>query len=125
MSTSMSTADAVRMEGVSKSFGGVKALQNVDLRVARGEIHALLGENGAGKSTILKVLDGVHAPDAGLIEVNGVRLTEHTPDAARRAGISMIFQEMSLVPTLTVAQNIFLTREARDGLGMIHDPAAE
>ena len=104
----MSTAEAVRMEGVSKSFGGVKALQNVDLHVARGEIHALLGENGAGKSTILKILDGVYAPDAGLIEVDGVRLAEHTPDAARRAGISMIFQEMSLVPTLTVAQNIFL-----------------
>jgi ribose transport system ATP-binding protein len=121
----MSTAEAVRMEGVSKSFGGVKALQNVDLHVARGEIHALLGENGAGKSTILKILDGVYAPDAGLIEVDGVRLAEHTPDAARRAGISMIFQEMSLVPTLTVAQNIFLTREARDGLGMIDDRAAE
>ena len=119
------TADAVRMTGVVKSFGGVKALQGVDLQIAKGEIHALLGGNGAGKSTILKILNGVYVPDEGRIEVNGVPLTEHTPEAARRAGIAMIFQEMSLVPTLTVAQNIFLTREARDRRGMIDDREAE
>ncbi|MBV8614483.1 MAG: ATP-binding cassette domain-containing protein [Acetobacteraceae bacterium] len=113
------------MTGVVKSFGGVRALQGVDLTIAKGEIHALLGGNGAGKSTILKILNGVHVPDEGRIEVNGTRLTEHTPEAARRAGIAMIFQEMSLVPTLTVAQNIFLTREARDALGMIDDREAE
>src|SRR5690349_22960665 len=121
----MAMADAVRMTGVVKSFGGVKALQGVDLRIARSEIHALLGENGAGKSTILKILNGVYVPDEGRIEVDGVPLTDHTPEAARRAGIAMIFQEMSLVPTLTVAQNIFLTREARDRLGMIDDREAE
>ena len=117
--------DAVCMAGVSKSFGAVRALDNVDLRIARGKIHALLGENGAGKSTILKILNGVYLPDAGVITVAGERLTEHSPEAARRAGIAMIFQEMSLVPTLTVAQNIFLTREARDGIGLIDDRAAE
>ena len=125
MSAAMQTGDAVRMEGVSKAFGGVRALQDVSLTVARGEIHALLGENGAGKSTILKILNGVHAPDSGVIEVDGTRLTEHTPEAARRAGISMIFQEMSLVPTLSVAQNIFLTREPRGGAGLIDDRSAE
>ena len=78
-----------------------------------GEIHALLGENGAGKSTILKILNGVHAPTAGRIEVYGAALTEHTPEAAKRAGIGMIFQEMSLVPTLTAAQNIFLNNEMK------------
>ena len=82
---------AVRLTGVSKNFGGVKALQDVSLEVLAGEIHALLGENGAGKSTILKILNGVHEPSAGTIEVNGVPLTQHTPDAAKRAGIGMIF----------------------------------
>ena len=80
----------------------MRALDDVSLEVLGGEIHALLGENGAGKSTILKILNGVHAPTAGTIEVYGAPLTEHTPEAAKRAGIGMIFQEMSLVPTLTV-----------------------
>ena len=73
---------AVRLTGVSKSFGGVRALENVDFDVRGGEIHALLGENGAGKSTILKILNGIHAPTAGLVEVNGAPLGEHTPEAA-------------------------------------------
>jgi len=116
---------AVAMRGVSKSFGGVQALVDVDLDVERGEVHALLGGNGAGKSTILKILNGVHVPDKGTIEVGGVPLAAHSPEAARRAGIAMIFQEMSLVPTLTVAQNVFLTREAKGSFGMIDDRAAE
>ena len=117
---------AVRMTGVSKSFGGNRALDNVDLSFYKGQIHALLGGNGAGKSTILKILNGVYTPDEGSkIEVGGVPLTENTPEAARKAGIAMIFQEMSLVPTLSVAQNIFLTRELRDGLGLIDDREAK
>ena len=118
-------ASIVNMTGVSKSFGGVRALDDVSFSVEAGEIHALLGENGAGKSTILKVLNGVHAPDTGTVEIDGRPLAEHTPDAARRAGVAMIFQEMSLIPTLTVAQNIFLTRERRGGLGLIDDRSAE
>ena len=114
---------AVRMTGISKSFGGVRALENVNFEVRAGEVHALLGGNGAGKSTILKVLNGVHVPDAGDIEVDGKPLTVHTPEASRAAGIAMNFQEMSLIPTLTVAQNVFLTREARDRRGMIDDDA--
>lgn len=112
---------AVRMTGISKSFGGVQALDGVDFEVQAGEVHALLGGNGAGKSTILKVLNGVHVPDAGEIHVGGKLLAAHTPEAARAAGIAMNFQEMSLIPTLSVAQNIFLTREARDKRGMIDD----
>ncbi|MCA3448785.1 MAG: sugar ABC transporter ATP-binding protein [Rhodobacter sp.] len=112
---------AVRMTGISKSFGGIRALDAVDFEVFAGEVHALLGGNGAGKSTILKVLNGVHVPDEGKIEVGGQPLTSHSPEGARAAGIAMNFQEMSLVPTLTVAQNIFLTREARNARGMIDD----
>jgi ribose transport system ATP-binding protein len=117
-------AHAVTMRGVSKAFGGVRALVDVDFEVAAGEIHALLGENGAGKSTILKVLNGVHVPDEGTVEVNGVRLGDGDPETSRKAGIAMIFQEMSLVPTLTVAQNIALTRETRSRLGLIDDAAS-
>ena len=112
---------AVRMTGISKSFGGVRALDNVDLEVLPGEVHALLGGNGAGKSTILKVLNGVHIPDEGTVEVAGQKLAAPTPEAARAAGVAMNFQEMSLIPTLTVAQNVFLTREARDARGLIDD----
>ncbi|CAK7258085.1 MULTISPECIES: sugar ABC transporter ATP-binding protein [unclassified Shinella] len=119
------SAAAVRMTGISKAFGGVRALDDVSFEVLPGEVHALLGGNGAGKSTILKVLNGVHRPDQGAIEVGGVPLTTHTPEASRAAGIAMNYQEMSLVPTLTVAQNIFLTRECRDGMGLIDDREAE
>ena len=116
---------AVVMKGISKAFGGVKALDNVDFAVLPGEVHALLGGNGAGKSTILKVLNGVHRPDAGTIAVGGVALNTHTPEASRAAGIAMNFQEMSLIPTLSVAQNIFLTREARTARGWLDDAACE
>jgi ribose transport system ATP-binding protein len=116
---------AVRMTAVSKNFGGNRALDGVDLEIRAGEVHALLGGNGAGKSTILKILNGVYVPDGGRIEVGGVPLTEHSPDASKRVGITMIFQEMSLIPTLSVAQNIFLTHEIRDGMGLIDDAAAE
>lgn len=115
---------AVRMTGISKNFGGVKALENVSFEVLAGEVHALLGGNGAGKSTILKVLNGVHVPSAGSIEVDGVPLTTHTPQASRAAGIAMNYQEMSLIPTLSVAQNVFLTRESKTG-GLINDKEAE
>ena len=116
---------AVSMAGISKSFGGVRALDDVSLEIEQGEVHALLGGNGAGKSTILKVLNGIHKPDSGTITVAGRKLTAHTPEESRAAGIAMNFQEMSLIPTLTVAQNVFLTREAKAGMGLIDDRAAE
>ena len=116
---------AVKMTAISKAFGGVQALSDVDFSAAFGEIHALVGENGAGKSTILKILRGVHVPDHGQIAIGGVPLTTHTSEAARRLGIAMIFQEMSLVPSLSVAQNVFLAREALNGAGLIDDREAE
>ncbi len=121
MSTSI--PDAVRMTNVSKHFDGVRALDGVHLDVRPGEVHALLGENGAGKSTILKILRGVQPPTSGAVEIGGVPLTTYSPEASRAAGVAMAFQEMSLVPTLTVAQNVFLTREIKAG-GLIDDKAA-
>ena len=109
------------MTGISKTFGGVQALSEVDLSVRYGEVHALLGENGAGKSTLLKILRGVLPCDSGTIEIGGERLPEHAAAAIRRAGVAMIFQEMSLIPTLSVAQNIFLNREPHNRMGLVDD----
>jgi len=115
MSACAAGPDAVRMRSISKYFGGITALDGVDLVVRPGSVHALLGGNGAGKSTILKILSGVQPPSAGSVEIFGVTVKEFSPEAARRAGVAMIYQEMSLVPTLTVAENIFLTREPKTG----------
>ena len=116
---------AVEMNAISKRFGGVRALREVSLSVRRGEIHALLGENGAGKSTILKILRGVQAPDSGSIAVGGEAFDRLSPQLARQKGIGMIFQEMSLVPTLSVAQNVFLASEPLTAAGLIDDRAME
>ncbi len=102
---------AIAMRGISKSFTGVRALRDVGFDCAPGEVHALAGENGAGKSTLMKVLSGVYRPDAGTIAINGVDHHFKHPMDALRAGISIIYQEFSLLPERTVAQNIFLGRE--------------
>ena len=115
---------AVRMEGVSKHFGGVRALDDVDFELRRGEVHALAGGNGAGKSTLMKILRGVHQPDAGTIAVNGESVRFSSPADAMAHGIAMIFQEFSLVPTLTVAENVFLNRERHDAVGLLDDQAS-
>jgi ribose transport system ATP-binding protein len=115
---------AVRMRGISKAFNGVRVLNGVDFDVASGEIHSLVGGNGAGKSTLMKILEGVVLPDEGSIEIAGRAVAFHSSRDARAAGVAMIFQELSLVPTLTVAQNVFLTVEPRKG-GLIDDREAE
>jgi ribose transport system ATP-binding protein len=99
----------LRMEGVSKRFGGVRALSNADLAVFAGRIHAILGENGAGKSTLIKILAGVVAPDSGRILFDGAEVAFDSPAAANRAGVVCIFQELSLVPDLSVADNIAIS----------------
>jgi len=119
------TPIAVEMAAISKRFGGVHALRDVNFAVRFGEIHALLGENGAGKSTILKILRGVQAPNSGRILIAGEAFERLTPQLARQKGIGMIFQEMSLVPTLTVAQNVFLASEPLTPAGLIDDRAME
>lgn len=105
------TAYALEAEGISKFFPGVKALSNVSFRIKPGTVHALMGENGAGKSTLMKCLIGIYRPDEGLIRIKGepVQFTD-TLDALR-SGISMIHQELNLVPHMTVAENIWLGRE--------------
>jgi ribose transport system ATP-binding protein len=98
-----------RMEGISKRYGGVRALEEARLECASGRIHAVLGENGAGKSTLIKVMAGVVRPDAGIMELDGRPVTFRNPAAAMDAGIACIFQELSLIPDLSVADNIAIT----------------
>ena len=108
----MNTDDTIlSIKGLSKSFPGVKALSNVDFSLKRGEIHALMGENGAGKSTVIKVLTGVYKRDAGEIIYNGTPLDCKSPLQAQEAGISPVYQEVNLVPNLSVAENVFLGRQ--------------
>jgi inositol transport system ATP-binding protein len=106
----------LKMTGVSKRFPGVRALENVHLEVGPSEIHALLGENGAGKSTLLKILSGAHGADAGEIELFGASAAFATPHDAQRAGIVTIYQEFTLAPDMTIAENVFIGREPGSGL---------
>ncbi|MCF4176253.1 MULTISPECIES: sugar ABC transporter ATP-binding protein [Vibrio] len=99
------------MSGISKAFTGVQALQNVNIQLRAGEVHALMGENGAGKSTLMKVLIGVHKADEGYIQYKGQTIAFDSVLEAQKAGISMIFQELNLIPHLSVAENIFFARE--------------
>ncbi len=101
----------LRMQGISKSFPGVKALESVDFEVGRAEIHAFLGENGAGKSTLLKILSGAQPPDTGTITFDGRQVAFASPQEAQAAGIVTIYQEFTLAPDMTVAENVFIGRE--------------
>ncbi len=114
----------VEMEDISKDFPGVHALRGCRFELRRGEVHALVGENGAGKSTLMKILAGVHRKDAGRIRVNAAEVEIGSPRAAQRLGISIIHQELSLMPQLTAAQNIFIGREPRAGVPFLLDERA-
>ncbi|MBV8474953.1 MAG: sugar ABC transporter ATP-binding protein [Hyphomicrobiales bacterium] len=102
---------ALKMTGVSKSFPGVRALEDVHLDVRQGEIHALLGENGAGKSTLLKILAGAQPADSGAIELFGRPAAFASPHDAQQAGVATIYQEFTLAPNMTIAENVFIGRE--------------
>lgn len=99
---------AIEAKGIGIGFNGIQILHNVDFSVQKGEVHALVGPNGAGKSTLVKILNGVYTKDAGTISLYGEEREYHSPEEALQAGIAMVFQDLSLVPTMTVAQNIFL-----------------
>ena len=105
------SAPVLEIRGVSKSFPGVKALDDVSFAVNKGEVVGLIGENGAGKSTVLKILNGIYQPDHGQVLVDDSPITINSPREAFDNGIAMVFQEQSILPTLTVAENIFLGRE--------------
>lgn len=115
-------AVALEMRGIDKSFAGNRVLEGVDITARAGEVLALVGENGAGKSTLMKILSGVHQPDGGEILMSGERVRFSGPGDALSSGVAMIYQELSLAPHLTVAENIFLGREpmVAPGLGIIN-----
>ncbi|ASW00942.1 sugar ABC transporter ATP-binding protein [Paraburkholderia aromaticivorans] len=109
----------IRVAGVTKRFGGVQALRGVKLEVFPGEVHALLGENGAGKSTLIKILSGVHAYDDGVIEIAGQTVAFDSPAQSRDAGVAVVYQDLSLVESLSVGANLMLGREPRTRLGFV------
>jgi len=113
----MDPAPVLRLEGIRKGFPGVKALDGVSLELHRGEVHALVGENGAGKSTLMKILSGVYQADEGRILLNGAPVAFHSPHQAQLAGISIIYQEFSLIRGFDVTENVFLNREPTRWLG--------
>jgi simple sugar transport system ATP-binding protein len=100
----------LEMRGICKAFPGVRALENVDFTLRKGEIHALMGENGAGKSTLIKVLTAVYQKDSGEIEIEGKKVSFRSPQEAQENGVGTVYQEISLCPNLTVAENIFIGR---------------
>jgi ribose transport system ATP-binding protein len=113
MAPEQQTPPFVQLRGVSKFYAGVRALENVDLDVQQGHIHAILGENGAGKSTLIKIMSGVVRPDAGTMSVAGATQQFSKPAEAVRAGIVSVYQELSLMPDLTVAENISISDPPR------------
>ena len=110
----MKNENILEIKGVSKSFVGVKALQNVSFQVRKGDVHALLGENGAGKSTLMKILSGAYNKDCGQIFVNWKEAEIRNTKDSESLGIAIIYQELNLIPDITVAENIFLARQPKN-----------
>src|SRR4051794_34825780 len=101
----------LQASGISKNYAGVRALKSVDFELRRGEVHALVGENGAGKSTLIKIITGAVVPDSGTLQIGGETVVENSPIVSRSLGIAAIYQQPSLFPDLTVAENIALVLE--------------
>jgi ribose transport system ATP-binding protein len=115
----------LEMRGIEKGFPGVKALQNIDFDLYPGEVHCLVGENGAGKSTLIKIISGVYQSDLGQIFLNGEGIQFHNPHFAQQMGINTVYQELDLVPTLNIAENIFLGKEFTTSIGLLDKKRAE
>jgi inositol transport system ATP-binding protein len=115
----LAAAPLLEIEGIRKAFPGVVALDNVGFKLKAGTVHALMGENGAGKSTLMKIIAGIYTPDRGEIRLKGQRITMRTPIDALSHGIAMIHQELNLMPYMTVAENVWITREPKTRLGFV------
>ena len=113
------TPRAIEASGISKSFGGVRALHDASFAAEFGEVHALVGENGAGKSTMIKILSGVLKPDEGVVRVRGDEVDLSRPHDAQALGVATVFQELTLLPWMTVAENLLIGKEPRGPLPLI------
>ena len=111
--------ELIRLTNINKSFAGVRALQDVSLTIERGKIHCLVGENGCGKSTLIKIIAGVYARDTGDLVINGKEYAHLHPIDAIREGIQVIYQDFSLFPNLTVAENIAMNEQLADGRRLV------
>jgi ABC-type sugar transport system ATPase subunit len=114
--------DVIRVEHISKRFGAVRALEDVSMHLKRGEVLGLIGDNGAGKSTLIKIICGFQKPDSGKIFVNGEEVQLRSVAHARSLGIDTVYQDLALVPGMSVYHNMFLKRELRGRLGRLHLP---
>ncbi|MFL5981983.1 MAG: ATP-binding cassette domain-containing protein [Gaiellaceae bacterium] len=121
----MSETPLLQLRGISKSFGSVQALTDVDFEVQPGEVMALVGDNGAGKSTLVKCVAGIHAPDNGEILFDGTPVHISSPKDSSRLGIEVVYQDLALSDNLDVVQNMFLGREERDWLWRLKEPVME
>lgn len=109
----------LELSGICKTFGGVTALAGVDFKLAAGEVHGLIGENGAGKSTLMKIIAGVHGSYEGEMRLDGRPVHFRSAKDALAAGIGMVHQELSIVPSLTVAENVFLGHQLTNQAGIV------
>jgi D-xylose transport system ATP-binding protein len=121
----VSDTPLLQLRDISKSFGSVQALTDVDFEVRNGEVMALVGDNGAGKSTLIKCIAGTHTPDAGEILFEGQQVHIHGPKDAARLGIEVVYQDLALCDNLDVVQNMYLGREAHDRLQRLKEPIME
>src|SRR6201988_5173892 len=110
----MSDTPLLQLQGITKSFGSVQALDDVDFEVRAGEVMALVGDNGAGKSTLVKCVAGTHSPDSGTIKFEGREVSIHGPKDAAKLGIEVVYQDLALCDNLEVVQNMYLGREANN-----------
>ena len=121
----MTDTPTLELRGISKSFGSVQALTDVDFEVSPGEVMALVGDNGAGKSTLVKCIAGIHGPDSGEILFDGKPVHISSPKDASRLGIEVVYQDLALCDNLDVVQNMFIGREERDWLWRLKEPVME
>jgi D-xylose transport system ATP-binding protein len=125
MTATVNGVATLELRGVSKSFGSVQALQDVDFEVHDGEVMALVGDNGAGKSTLIKSIAGIHPFDGGEVRFDGKQVSIHGPKDSARLGIEVVYQDLALCDNLDVVQNMYLGREAHDVLQRLNEPTME